>query len=164
MAHQPDYIVYRPTTPTVTGGRPAGEAPADKVYPLTPGVWQQEAVETLNLYADKEAGFTPVGQEKQLTLFPMEPTTTTEKAQETQQVQEPRTDPEQLIPHWKNFKFLSEDSRRFALKIRDLYLPFLGEGAPARPKEKLKQTCPVATSSSTMTKPKNSRPTSFPTG
>jgi len=148
MANQPDYILYRPTTPTLTGGRPAGEAGEEKVYPLTPGVWQQEAVDTLKLYADKEAGFTPVGQAKQLTLFPMdEPTaavpTAAVPAAEVAEVQGPRTDPEQLIPHWKNFKFLSEDTRRFALKIRDLYLPFLGEGAPARPKEKLKQTLPV---------------------
>lgn len=138
MANQSDYILYRPAVaPSPTGTRKAGEAPSDKVYPLTQGVWQQEAVDTLKLYADK--GFTPVNQE-QLSLFPMEETAAPVKAS---QVQEPRTDPEQLIPHWKNFKFLSEDSLRFARKVRDLYLPGIGETGPARPKEKLKQICPV---------------------
>lgn len=134
MANQPDYILYRPSAPTLTGSRPAGEAPSEKVYPLTPGVWQQEAVDTLKLYADKEAGFSPVTQGTQLSLF---------GAEQVAETQAPRTDPEQLIPHWQNFKFLSEDSRRFILKMRDLYLPALGEGAPARPPEKLKQISPV---------------------
>ena len=138
MANGPDYILYRPAAPATTGTRPAGQPAKDLVYPLTPGVWQQEAVETLKLYADKEAGFTPVNQEKQLSLFGAP-----EQAQQIQDVQAPRTDPEQLIPHWQNFKFLSEDSRRFVHRLRDLYLPALGEGAPARPKEKLKQICPV---------------------
>lgn len=135
MVNGPDYILYRPAAPAVSGNRPAGQPVADKVYPLTPGVWQQEAVETLKLYADKDAGFTPVTQEKQLSLFG--------GPEQAQEVQAPRTDPEQLIPHWQNFKFLSEDTRRFVHKLRDLYMPVLGEGAPARPKEKLKQICPV---------------------
>ena len=134
MANPPDYILYRPAAPSLTGSRPGGEAPSEKVYPLTAGVWQQEAVDTLKLYADKDAGFSPVKSGTQLSLFG------TEQATETQA---PRTDPEQLIPHWQNFKFLSEDSRRFILKMRDLYLPALGEGVPARPPEKLKQICPV---------------------
>jgi hypothetical protein len=138
MSNQPDYILYRPAAPVLTGTRPSGEAASDKVYPLTPGVWQQEAVDTLKLYADKEAGFSPVSA--QLELFPSEATT---KTQVTQEVQAPRTDPSQLIPHWMNFKFLSEDTKRLAAKIRDLYMPGFGEDAPVRPGEKLKQTCPV---------------------
>lgn len=113
MANGPDYILYRPAAPAVSGNRPAGQPVADKVYPLTPGVWQQEAVETLKLYADKDAGFTPVTQEKQLSLFG--------GPEQAQEVQAPRTDPEQLIPHWQNFKFLSEDTRRFVHKLRDLH-------------------------------------------
>ena len=135
MANPPDYILYRPAAPALTGSRPGGQAPSDKVYPLTPGVWQQEAVETLKLYADKEAGFSPVTGGTQLNLFG--------EAEAVTETQAPRTDPAQLIPHWQNFKFLSEDSRRFILKMRDFYLPGLGEGAQARPPEKLKQICPV---------------------
>ncbi len=139
MANQSDYILYRPAVapPTTGTTRKPGETPSDKVYPLTQGVWQQEAVDTLKLYAEKS--FTPVGQQ-QLSLFPMEETAAPVQAD---QIHEPRTDPEQLIPHWKNFKFLSEDSKRFAQKLRDLYLPGLGETAPARPKDKLKQIYPV---------------------
>lgn len=52
MSDQSDYIVYQPTAPSVGGGRATSEA-EDRTYPLTEGLWQQEALGVLEMYSDK---------------------------------------------------------------------------------------------------------------
>ena len=52
MSEQPDYIVYQPTAPSVGSPRSSSEA-SDKTYPLTEGLWQQEALGVLEMYSDK---------------------------------------------------------------------------------------------------------------
>lgn len=52
MSDQSDYIVYQPTAPSLGGGRSTSEA-EDKIYPLTEGLWQQEALGVLEMYSDK---------------------------------------------------------------------------------------------------------------
>ena len=137
MANEPDYILFRPeAAPT---GR-TRETPPDKVYPLTQGLWQQETLDTLKMYGDKEAGFTPVrGKEVQGTLFPMDEVATPSKIEKATAAD----DPASLIPHWSNFKFFSEDTLRLARKLKDIYLPKFGQEAPAKPVGKLHEMCPV---------------------
>jgi len=125
---QPDYIVYQPATPTVGGARPNGAS--DKTYPLSEGLWQQETLDTLQMYGDKTR-FTPVDA-RQMTLFPMDEVQAPPKLKETSQAR----DPESLIPHWGSLKFFSEDTLRFARKIRDLYFP---GAAPLKPGERISE-------------------------
>jgi len=55
MSQEPDYIVYQPPSPSVGGGPAEGVAPR----PLTEGLWQQEALSILQMYADGER-FSPL--------------------------------------------------------------------------------------------------------
>ena len=52
MSDQSDYIVYQPTPPSLGGGRAISDA-EDRTYPLTEGLWQQEALGVLEMYSDK---------------------------------------------------------------------------------------------------------------
>lgn len=117
MASSPDYIVYRPDAGAGISAQRGVRPASDKVFPMTPGLWQQETLETLQMYKADEGKFSPVAG-KQLTLFPMD------EAQAPAPVQKASSnpEPEQLIPHWANFKFFSEDTLRLARKIKDLYL------------------------------------------
>lgn len=54
MSQEPDYLVYQP--PSYSGGTPVEGAPP---RPLTEGLWQQEALSILQMYADQER-FSPL--------------------------------------------------------------------------------------------------------
>ena len=59
MSEQSDYLIYQPPSASLGEVRRTGAAEADKAYPLTEGLWQQETLGVLRLYADK-ASFSAV--------------------------------------------------------------------------------------------------------
>jgi hypothetical protein len=119
MAEQQDYIVYQPPAPSVGGARRTSEAGSARSLPLTEGLWQNETLNVLTMYSEKDK-FSPLPT--QGTLFPM-PEVTAPPAPTPAAATSAAREPDQLIPHWPNFKFLAEDSKRFAKKLRDLYSP-----------------------------------------
>jgi hypothetical protein len=138
MANDSDYILFRPEA--APSGKTRETPPSNKVYPLTQGLWQQETLDTLRLYGDKEAGFTAVpGKEVQLSLFPMDEVAAPAQAKKATATEDPAI----LIPHWSNFKFFSEDTLRLARKLKDIYLPRLGQEAPSKPAARLSDLAPV---------------------
>jgi hypothetical protein len=92
MAIQPDYIIYNPVTPDVKSPPRAEELKQEKVLPLTPGVWQNEATTILKMYDKKEGSFSPLTPQGQ--------------------VDSPKDDPFSLVPFRTEFKFLTEDTVR----------------------------------------------------
>lgn len=98
-----DFIIYeRAKTEGVrqSQGTQAQQPPR----PLTDGLWQKEALETLNMHAPNEGGFTPVKAGEQLTLFDLEPVAPTQKLN----LDAPAID----IPHWDSFRFFGKESLR----------------------------------------------------
>jgi PHD/YefM family antitoxin component YafN of YafNO toxin-antitoxin module len=80
----------------------------DTSMPLTPGVWQKEALDTIKMYAPDEGKFSPV--HKQLTLFPMD------EVSEAKPVQTVNLDdPDISVPHWGSFRFYGTDAQRLVL-------------------------------------------------
>jgi hypothetical protein len=59
MAEQSDYLIYQPPSPTLGEVRQSTGTEPERAQPLTEGLWQQETLGVLQLYADK-ASFSPV--------------------------------------------------------------------------------------------------------
>ncbi len=94
-----DFIIYERAKTDATRG--ANGANSGQARPLTDGLWQKEALETLNMHSATEGNFTPVKGE-QLTLFDMGPVT---------QVKQVNLDSPSIdIPHWDSFRFLGKDT------------------------------------------------------
>jgi hypothetical protein len=108
MIKKHDYIVYDGAT-RVDGAR-AG-AGGDKVLPLTAGLWQKEALDTLGMYGAKEGNFTPVNQ--QLTLFPMDEVAAVKPLN--------LDDPTLPVAHKDSFRFLAKDTQR-QIRSQKFYL------------------------------------------
>ena len=97
-----DFIIYeRPKTEAARGL--SGGAPG-QARPLTEGLWQKEALETLNMHSATEGNFTPVKAGEQLTLFDMPAVAPTKKVD----LDAPSID----IPHWDSFRFMGKDALR----------------------------------------------------
>lgn len=108
MIQKSDYLVYTGPNPA----NPRAGAAGDKTLPLTPGVWQKEALETMGMYAPSEGNFTPV---QQLTLFPMEPVAPTAEVKKLD-----LDDPNLPIPHKDSFRFFAKDTQR-QIRSRQFY-------------------------------------------
>lgn len=95
-----DFIIYERAKTEAARG--AGSANTGQARPLTEGLWQKEALETLNMHSATEGNFTPVKGGEQLTLFDMGPITQTKKID----LDSPSID----LPHWDSFRFLGKDT------------------------------------------------------
>ena len=96
-----DFIIYEraQTAPARVG---IGNTAAGQPRTLTEGLWQKEALETLNMHSATEGNFTPVKGGQQLALFDLEPVAPTQKLN----LDAPSLD----IPHWDSFRFLGKDT------------------------------------------------------
>lgn len=94
-----DFLIYEKAQNQSV--RPVGSTIAQ---PLTEGLWQKEALETLNMHAPGEGNFTPVKPGEQLTLFDLEPVASSKKLD----LDSPAID----LPHWDSFRFLGKDTLR----------------------------------------------------
>ncbi|MDQ7821416.1 MAG: hypothetical protein RDV48_01340 [Candidatus Eremiobacteraeota bacterium] len=121
MEKQPDYIIYKPVMQDIAQPEKTKEAPGEKVLPMTAGVWQKETLDVLSLYDKDEGSFSPV-------------TTAGSAAGEGLSVAplSLRLTPEETIPHWKNFKFLADDTlRTFRRHVRSEPAEVAAAPAPA---------------------------------
>lgn len=104
MIQKNDYIVYNGAAAATSGARAGGGG--DKVLPMTAGLWQKEALDTVSMYAPNEGGFSPVKGE-QLTLFPMEPVAACGGVKQLD-----LDDPNLPVAHKDSFRFFAKDSQR----------------------------------------------------
>lgn len=100
-----DFLIYERAQ--TDGVRQAnGSQPQSPARPLSDGLWQKEALETLQMHAAHEGGFSPVRTGEQLTLFDMEPVAPSKSV--ALDLDAPGID----IPHWDSFRFFGKDSLR----------------------------------------------------
>jgi len=152
MAIQPDYIIHKSYLQEGKAPEKAAETPGDKVYPMTPGVWQAEAIDVLKMYDSKEGAFSPVtgaggGSGAQTGAAasgitdagPAQPASPAPLAFDPAKLspgvsQVPGTgySPETLFPHYSSFKFLFDDTIQSLQHMKGTYSPELGAaGGPA---------------------------------
>ena len=103
MIQEPNFNL---SSPSVT---PKDRAKPGQKLPLSGGVWQKEALDTVGMYGAKEGNFSPVPG-TQLTLFPIDDLEV--KPPTTAQLDAPDVP----IPHWGDFRFLGKDSKRLGIQ------------------------------------------------
>jgi hypothetical protein len=121
MAKEPDYIIYRRQANPLEAPKRAAQPVSDKVFPMTPGLWQQETLDTLGMYSEHEGGFSAV----QGTLFPMEQVGRTKTAAPLN-----LDDPTLPVAHKSNFRFLSQDTLRY---VQQAKLSYVDAAPPTHP-------------------------------
>lgn len=152
MAIQPDYIIHKSYLQEGKAPEKAAETPRDKVYPMTPGVWQGEAIDVLKMYDKKEGAFSPVSEAAKGTSAPAEagigisPTASTAAPVSSiplafdpakppvaiSDTAEVAYSPENLFPHYSSFKFLFDDTIQSLQHVKGTYSPEQkGVGAPS---------------------------------
>jgi hypothetical protein len=99
-----DYIIHERPKLAVDGS--GCVARNGQTLPLTGGLWQHEALDTLGMYAPDEGNFTPVKGE-QLSLFPMEPVARAASLEKLD-----LDDAKLCVPHQDSFRFLAKDTQR----------------------------------------------------
>ena len=109
MINKQDFIIHERPVTAVTQGQAGGS------IPLTGGVWQREALDTIKMYSPNEGKFTPVNGE-QLTLFDLGPVT---QAKDVGKLN--LDDPKLGVPHQDSFRFLAKDTQR-QIRNRDFYI------------------------------------------
>ncbi|MBI2265928.1 MAG: hypothetical protein HYU64_12265 [Armatimonadetes bacterium] len=120
MTIQPEYIIYKPQVQEGDGRPLSAVKEKEKVYPMTPGVWQNEALGVLEMYEKGEGSFSPVmAVEKESG--------------------DPRSHP---VPHKADFRFFTHDAARYMKPATAVYLPgpkaLIAAPAPVeRPKDVL---------------------------
>jgi len=146
MAIQPDYIIHKSYLQEGKAPEKAAETPGDKVYPMTPGVWQNEAVDVLKMYDKKEGAFSPVtgagggaGAPAGATASGLTGAGQAPAAQPTPLAFDPAKltpgvsqvpgtgyNPETLFPHYSSFKFLFDDTIQSLQHMKGTYSPEKG--------------------------------------
>jgi len=143
MAIQPDYIIHKSYLQEGKAPEKAAETPRDKVYPMTPGVWQGEAIDLLKMYDKKEGAFSPVTEAAGGTAAAAGTGIETSKAGAASALTSPTPlafdpakppvrvsdtaevaySPENLFPHYSSFKFLFDDTIQSLQHVKGTYSP-----------------------------------------
>gem|GEM_PF-1339527 len=150
MAIQPDYIIHKSYLQEGKAPEKATEMPKDKVYPMTPGVWQGEAIDVLKMYDRKEGAFSPVSESAGGTGTPAGTGIETVQPGSASALTSPiplafdpakppaglaetagvNYSPEALFPHYSSFKFLFDDTVQGLRHVKGTYSPGLQEIGP----------------------------------
>lgn len=130
VTNQPDYILYKPAPLQVEGPQAQTAAGGQKLYPMTHGVWQREALDTLDMYGPDAGRFSSVSK-----ATGAGPAATLADPRELHATLGlgPDDPAFSLVPHKDDFRFFATDTLPFVRHRPGLYTPTLAPIAPAAP-------------------------------
>lgn len=133
MVSQPDYIIFKPAPTRVESTQAPPDSGSPKLYPMTRGVWQREALDTLKMYAPEEGRFSPVKPTEAAGTAMAGGTVALAQGPEQGSRMSTCTplflgldDPAFLgIPHRDDLRFFATDTLPFARQLQGPYVPCL---------------------------------------